>query len=315
MSVGGIAGIGPDAVLRGSSVTSTGERIGVVYASADFFRVLSIPLRRGRSATTDEDRRGDRVAVVNESAVKQFWSHGDDPLGRIVTLDVQGAVRAPEIPVTVVGVVSDTRNNGLTNRPRAAIYLPAVLGPQSFRTLVVQTAGKPESAISAVRAAIHELDRALPIAEPITLDRALDSQRVGPRFMSMLFTVFGAMGLILAACGIYGVISYSVSRRTYEFGIRTALGAQRSDILAGVILSGMKLAAGGVVLGLIASFAVARFCRDFISQSTYLRNFNENDPWAIAGVSLGLLAVALAACYFPARRAASADPVKSLRYE
>jgi putative ABC transport system permease protein len=317
MNVGGVAGVEQTAVLRGSGVGSTDERIGLAFASADFFRVLSIPLRKGRSATAAESRRGDRVGVVNESAVKQFWSRGDDPLGRSVTLlfDAQGPIKASEIAVTVVGVVGDTRNNGLTNPPRAAIYLPAALGGQPFRTVVIQTAGRPESAISAVRAAIHEIDRALPMAEPMTLDRALDSQRVGPRFMSVLFSVFAAMGLILAACGIYGVISYSVSRRTYEFGIRMALGAQRSDILAGVIRSGMKLAAGGVVLGLIASFAAARFYRDFIGQSTYLRNFNENDPWAIAGVSLGLLGVALAACYFPARRAASADPVKSLRYE
>jgi hypothetical protein len=300
--------------LRGNSLAPGDTRIGVSFISADYFRVLSIPLRKGRFASSDEVRRGDRVAVINEAAAKQFWKPGDDPFNGTVTLSTQG--NPPwETTATIIGVAGDTKNQSQFDPTRPAIFLPATIAPPAFRLIAMQVQGRPEGSIASVRRALHELDPALPMADTVTLDTDMEYERVGPRFMMVLLLFFAAIGLVLAACGTYGVMSYSVSRRTYEFGIRMALGAQRGDVAGSVVWGGMRLAAVGVALGLAATLVVARLYRGYISQSTYLRNFDEKDPVAIAVVVVALLVTAVMACYVPARRAAAADPAQSLRCE
>jgi len=225
--------------------------------SPRFFETLRIPLKR-RRLLTDQDRQGaPPVVVIDEQFVKKYFP-STDPIGKRLTFG--GQSRAPDSSwMTIVGVVGHAAHEGLDADPRIQYYLPVGQAGGRFMSVVVSTKGDPHGVIPAVRNAVHSVDAGLPIANINTMEQLIESS-VGQRRLSMiLLGVFSAIALLLASIGIYGVMSYSVAQRTRELGIRMALGAERGRVLRLVVAQGMGLAVLGVVIGLVAAFALTRF--------------------------------------------------------
>jgi putative ABC transport system permease protein len=253
--------------------------------------------------------------LINEAAAK-LWSSGNRPIGARVHLDLLEKL-PPDIPpaasltpvVTVVGIVGDTRNDGLRNPTLPALYLPYTVVAPNFRSLALRTRTQPMLVLNAVRERIRGIDKEQPLDRPITLDDVLGSETVQPRFNMALFSFFGFLGLALAAIGIYSTLSYSVARRTHEIGIRMALGAGRGDVLHLMLRMAGRLVIAGLGLGIAGSLALTRFLRTEVFQVP------GTDPIALAGVVLLLTLAAFLACVVPTRRAARLDPVSALRHE
>jgi predicted permease len=289
------------------------DRVGIALISGDYGRALGIPLLRGRALSDQEILRADRVALINEAAA-QLWP-GVDPVGRTVRLDMLDRPGGANLlvapggprPVTVVGILRNTRNAGLRTPTAPMAFLPFTLVAPSGRNLVVRTQGPPMALINALRQEVLAIDKEQPLARPFTLEEMVGFQTVQPRFLMALLGAFALLGLALAAAGIYSVISYHVTRRTHEIGIRVALGAERGDVLRMVLGMGARLVAIGLVAGLAASFVLVRLGRAQIFEAASM------DAVSSGGVVLVLGAVALAACYVPARRAARMDPMAALR--
>jgi putative ABC transport system permease protein len=209
----------------------------------------------------------------------------------------------------VVGVLANTRNAGLREPPAPAVFLPYTLVVPTGRTLAVRAHGDPMLLLNAVREQVRQLDKDLPVNRPITMEEVVGTQSRQPRFNMALFTFFGALGLALAAIGIFSVLSYSVVRRTHEIGVRMALGAERSHVLGLMLAMGAKLVAAGLICGLAGSFLLARYLQSEVFEVPV------TDPIALAGV-IGLLGgAAFFACLVPARRAARLDPNVALRHD
>jgi ABC-type antimicrobial peptide transport system permease subunit len=211
--------------------------------------------------------------------------------------------------VTVVGVIGNTRNAGLRDAVAPAIFVPYTLVAPPARMLAVRTFGEPLSILNAVRQRVREMDKELPLGRPITLTEVLGFQTVQPRFNMALFSCFAALGLALAAVGIYSVISYDVTQRMHEMGVRLALGAKGGDVVALVLRMAAKVAAIGLAIGLCGSVVVERIARFQAFASTSF------DAASAGGVVVVLFAVALMAAWLPARRAGKLDPVTALRHE
>jgi putative ABC transport system permease protein len=275
--------------------------------SPDYFRVLGVPLRRGRAFKEADGRGSNPVIVVNEAFVSRFFP-GQEPLGQHVVLD--GPDDKPLPPREVVGVVGNIRFQRFDDEEKPEYYLPFEQVPSSVTQVVVRAKGEDAAALtSSVRAALKGVDSNLLIWETRTMDE-LAGQSVAPqRFNVALLGFFAALALLLAAVGIYGVMSYTVTQRRHELGIRMALGAQRRDVLRLVVRQGMLLTLAGLGLGLAGALAVTRL------MSSLLYGVSATDPFVFAAVSLLLAAVALLACYVPARRATKVDPMVALRYE
>ena len=295
--------------------TDDSKRIGINLAGADHLRTFGIALRGGRMFDASEVRRGDRVAVINEAALK-LWSAGENPIGarlRLPFLDrpparslVDGN-RPPE--VTIIGVIGNTRNAGLRSEPTPAVVMPYSIVAPLQRTLAVRGHSDPKLLLNPVRAQVRAMDADQPLGRPITLSEILGQEVIQPRFTMALFTVFAALGLTLAAAGIYSVLSFHVTRRTHELGVRMALGAPRRHVLGLMLTMGGRLVLVGLVIGVAASLASTRLLR------SQLFGVEAADPLSYAGVAVVLSAVALVACYIPARRAAGVDPMVALRQE
>jgi putative ABC transport system permease protein len=292
------------------------QRVTVGLISADYLQTLGIPLRRGRALTEAEVVRGDGVALINQAALR-FWSTGEDPIGRRMTLDLLNKPGAPNVLVrtgtspdlTVVGVIGNTKNGGLKNETQPAVFVPyTILAPPS-RVLAVRTRGAPIQILNAVRAQVQEIDKEQPLGRPITAEEMLGFQTVQPRFNMALFTLFAMLGLALGAAGIYSVISYNVTRRTHEIGVRVALGAKVGDVLRLVLGMGARLVVAGLITGLGASFLLVRLV------GTQIFDMASLDATTVLAVVAVLGTVALLACYVPARRAARLDPTVALRHE
>jgi predicted permease len=291
------------------------RRINVNLFSADHLRAFGIPLRGGRMFDASEVRRGDRVAVINEAAAR-LWPAGTDPIGarlRLGLLEQAPArtfidtARPPE--VTIVGVVANTRNVGLRAEPAPAVMIPYTVVATLNRMLAVRTAGDPNLLLNPVRAEVRAMDPELPLGRPITLSEILGQEVVQPRFTMALFSAFAALGLALAAAGIYSVLSFHVTRRTHELGVRMALGAPRRHVLGLMLKMGGRLVLVGLAAGVAASIASTRLLR------SQLFGVQAGDPLAYAAVVAVLALVTLVACYLPARRAAGVDPMVALRQE
>jgi putative ABC transport system permease protein len=291
------------------------KRITINLIGADHLRTFGIPLRAGRMFDVSEVRRGDRVAVINEAAMK-LWPAGRNPIGARMRLNVlanpPGAVlidttRDPE--VTIIGIVGNTRNDGLRGDPMPAVMLPYSIAAQTQRTLAVRSAGDPNLLLNPVRAKVREMDADQPLGRSITLAEILGQEVIQPRFTMMLFGAFAALGLALAAAGIYSVLSFHVTRRTHELGVRMALGAPRRHVLGLMLVMGGRLVAIGLTIGIVASLASTRLLR------SQLFGVEAADPISYAAVVLVLGVVAVLACYLPARRAAAVDPMVALRQE
>jgi len=291
------------------------KRIIATLGGADYLRAFGVRLLAGRMFDAGEVRRGDRVAVINETAAR-LWQDSQNPIGAQLRLGIlekpparvlMDTARPPE--VTIVGIIADSKNAGLRENPLPAVIVPySVIAPVS-RTLAVRTAGDPNLVLNPVRALVREMDANQPLARPITLGEMLGQEVIQPRFTMALFSAFAALGLALAAAGIYSVLSFHVTRRTHELGVRMALGAPRGHVVNLLLMMGGRLVLVGLIVGVLASLASTRLLR------SQLFGVGAVDPAAYVGVVLILGMVTLAACYVPARRAAAVDPVIALRQE
>jgi predicted permease len=267
-----------------------------------FFEALRIPLIRGR-VFNDADRQNTvQVAVINEAMVKQFWPNAV-PLGKRFHFFGEPALRE------VVGVVKNTVVNQIGEAPQPVVYLPITQDFAPAVTLQVRTTGRPEAVIGTVRGQLQALDTNMAITNVQTIREIMGQGLWAPRMGAGLLTVFGGLALVLAAVGVYGVLSYSVSQQTREIGIRMSLGAQQGQVLRLVIGQGIKLAVAGLALGILAALGLTRIL------SSLLFGVSAHDPVTFGGVSLVLVTAAILACYIPARRATKVDPIIALRYE
>jgi putative ABC transport system permease protein len=268
-----------------------------------YIRTMEIPLLHGRGFSDEDTPDSPKVVVVNQTMVNKFWN-GVDPIGKAIRLPEEGNVTA-----TVVGVVGDVKQYNLDDATIAQIYVPQAQSPNLFATLIVRTQSDPMALSSALRSAVWAVDKDQPVWK-IRSEQSLLDISVGPqRFLMVMMGVFSALSLVLAAIGIYGVISYSTSQRIQEIGVRVALGAQKRDILRLVFGEGLWIAACGVGIGAVGAFGLTRFL------SSQLYGVSASDPATFAGVAVLLAAVALVACYVPARRAMRVDPIVALHYE
>jgi putative ABC transport system permease protein len=273
-------------------------------ATTDYFTAMGIPLRRGRLSTRFDREGAQPVVLISETLARRFFPD-EDPVGKKIRLGFVGEPRTREI----IGIVGDARHEGLDSDPRAEIFLPHLQEPYGSMTYIVRTSGDPSLLLQAVKNEVWAVNKNLPFSSVATIDDLVSRSLGERRFNLLLLGSFAAIALTLASVGIYGLISFSTSRRTHEIGVRMALGAQTGDILRMVLREGMTLAIIGVGLGLAASIALTRLL------SSFLFGVSATDPLTYAGVSLGLVAVALIACYVPARRAMKVDPMVALHYE
>lgn len=283
---------------------------GYRYAvSPDYFAAMKIPLRRGRLLTEDDRAGHAPVALLSESFANRKF-HGRDPVGQRIHVgpDVGHADRPW---ATVVGVVGDVKQESLAMDDGDAFYTTTTQWPWigAAQSLVVRTRGDAALFAPAVRQAIWSVDKELPIVRVTTMNELVTASEAQRRFVMILFEVFALAGLLLAATGIYGVLSGSVSERTREIGVRAALGASPASILTLVLRQGMTLATIGAVIGFVGALASSR------ALATLLFGVSDRDPVTYIGVTAGLLAVAAIACWIPARRAAHVDPAITLRAE
>lgn len=296
---------------------SEGRKVALSLISGRYPQTLGIPLKRGREFTEAEIESGHRVALINESAAR-LWPAGQDPVGRTMQIDeLAQPMNNPQVlsgpgiaaSVTVVGVIGDTKNDGLAEVSAPAVYLPYTLFAPPERDLAVRTAGDPLAIVNAVRLKARELDKDLAVGKPNTLDEVMGEQTQQPRFNMALFSSFAALGLALAAIGIYSVISYNVTQRVQEIGVRMALGAKRGDILKLILLMVARLAALGLAIGLLGSFLVERLVRFQVFAKTSFGVI------PLAMIVLVLAGVALLAAWLPAEQAGNLDPVTALRHD
>jgi len=275
------------------------------YISADYTRVLNIPLMHGRNFSGADTETAALVGLINTTMARRYWPK-EDPVGKRFHWGRPGS-KDPWI--TIVGVVGDTKLYGLANPSRLEIYLPFRQEPQTDMYLILRSAVDPASLTSSVRSAVAAIDRDQPVFSVITMRQLLDNSVSTPHLTLVLLGLFSGLALVLAAIGIYGVISYSVQQRTHEIGIRMALGAQRSNVLRLVVGQGVILAAVGIVIGITAALGLMRLI------TSLLFGVSPDDPLTFTAAALVLLFVAIAACYIPARRAIAVDPMNALRYE
>jgi putative ABC transport system permease protein len=274
-----------------------------------YLSTIGLPLLNGRFVSEQDTERGAAVVVINRSMAQQFFP-GQSPIGQHMQL---GALPTDQVPwMEIVGVVGDVKT-ALTSDPQSEMYVPFRqvdwLLPQYFLSIVVRTDGRPMALSSALRDAVHQADPSQPVVKMRTMEENISSSVVQPKFRATLLTIFSGLALVLAAIGIYGVIAYSVTQRTREIGIRMTLGADRPAVLRMILRQGTVLAVVGVGLGLAGAAGLTRFLESFLFQ------VNAFDPITFAEVAAVLLAVSLAACWIPARRATRVDPIVALRYE
>ena len=271
-------------------------------AGTDYFKTLRIPLLRGRVFTEQDAKGKPLVAVVSETFARVYYPN-EDPVGRRV-LDTDGTR-----PTEIVGVVGDVKHWGLDDEPEPYIYMAHAQSPDSGMTIAVRSAVDPAGMAAAVRRETQAMDRDLPVFDIKSLEQRLDESSSQRRLTVFLLGIFACVAVLLAAVGIYGVMAYSVTQRTHEIGIRMALGARTADVVRLVLRQGMTLAAVGVGVGVVASLALTKLIK------AMLFRVSPSDPVTFAVVALSLAAVALLACYLPARRATRVDPMIALRYE
>jgi putative ABC transport system permease protein len=281
-------------------------------AMPGYLETMRLPVLRGRGITPADDDRAPAVVLINQRAAALYWP-GEDPLGKRISFGGN-----PPQWLTVVGIVKDARQNSWADRPDPEVYLPALqnrdfLGAPgahfAYLTLVVRAAGDPAALAPAVKQAVWAFDRNLPVSEVITMEQAVARATAQPRFEMLLLGLFGAIALLLAAVGIYGVMSYAVSRRTREIGIRISLGATRGAVLRMVIRQGMAPAIGGAAIGAAAAPLAAS------AMARILYGIRPGDPLTLAAAAAVLGLTALLAVSIAARRAARIEPSSALRQE
>jgi len=278
-----------DAILAGRRIIS-----------GDYFRTMGIALREGRAFTAADGASAPRVAVISQTFAAKFLPN-ENPLGR--------RIQTGDEWFTIVGVVGEVRHAGLDAALTPHVYFPFAQGGQFRTRVVVRTGNDPLSQAAAVRQQIQAVDRDLPIYEVFTMTQLIEKSVAQRRLNLLLLSVFAGAALLLAAVGIYGVMSRATAQRTHEIGIRMALGAARTDILKLIIGQGLRVVALGLLTGLLGAFALTRW------MATLLFEVRATDPWTYLVIALSLASVALFACFVPARRATKTDPMIALRHE
>jgi putative ABC transport system permease protein len=285
-------------------------RLGLV--TSGYFQALGIPILRGRTFKSEDRQGGQKVMIVSETLAAALFP-GEDPIGRRVACCEAGPDGSPDFKV-IVGVVGGTRSRGLGQEIYPEFYLPMAQAPpevwnwfQRSMYIVARTHGKPEAVMQPLRRAIAAFDPDVPLYDVLSMEQRMADSLAPARFNTLLLTMLGAFGLLLAAGGIYGVAAYFVTQRTAEIGVRMALGATQRDVLRLVLWRAILPVAIGVSLGLAASVAATRVL------AASLVGVEPTDPLTFAAVILVLVATALLASLFPARRAASVDPTQALQ--
>jgi predicted permease len=297
---------------------STGAKIRVNLVSESYFSTLQIPLLKGRYFDAADVARVNPIAVVTEDLVKKYFPPGQDPMGRQISLDLftgtqpTDFIKSPQNPhvFQIVGVCGNTRNSGLRDTPEPAVYLPfSTIFPPGMMFMIRTSKPDPLALSDGARQAVSAVDPTQPIAYVHTLDYFLRNETAYPRFATFLFGIFGAIGLTLACTGIFSVVSYAVSRRTREFGIRMALGATPGNVLRLVIRSTGRVLVVGFALGAILSVVSSR------ALAGKLAGIGIASPSMLVGLISVLAVAALLACSIPARSATKVQPVDALRHE
>jgi predicted permease len=310
---------GTDVVIENRPLPPAGQDAGATFrvSRPDYFKTMGVPFRAGRDFTERDAPDAPGVVIVNETMARRFWP-SEDALGKRLTLDDPRDLTQPVRWFTVVGVVKDIKQGSWTEAPNNEIYLPfqqsalfyaGTAGHLTAMTLVVRTSVAPQTLANAVQESVRTLDRNLPVSNLVSMEQVVSDTLWQPRFNLQLIGLFAALALVLAAVGLYGVMSYSVTQRTHEVGLRMALGANRRDVIKLMVGQGMKLALAGIGVGLLLALALTRL------MTTLLFGVNASDPLTFGGIALLLTLVALAACWIPARRATQVDPLVALRSE
>jgi putative ABC transport system permease protein len=298
-----------DFLIEGRPPIASGDEPSLETRSVmgDYFHVMQIPLKSGRDFQShDFDPNAPFVGIVNDEMVRQYFPN-ENPLGKRVRW-----ARNPTVQwIEIVGVVGNVKHFGLDLPEQPALYSPytQINSWKRWMTFAVRTQADPAAMTQAVKDQIWKVAAQLPITRAQTMDEVAATSFDARRFNMLLLTLFAGLALVLAAVGVYGVMSYAVTQRTHEIGIRMALGAQVGNVMRLVMKSGLVIAMVGVAIGLGGAFALTRLMR------TLLFAVEPTDKATFAGVSICLLLIALAACYLPARRATKVDPLQALRYE
>jgi putative ABC transport system permease protein len=277
----------------------------LIPVSANYFEAMRIGLLKGRGFTSTDTAGSPYVSVINESLARRLWPD-EDPIGKRFR---HGYPENQSPWREVVGVVADVKLNGVERDTPMQAYLPFPQEPWSNFGIVVRTTGDPLQAVAMIEGTIHEIDKDLPVFSIRSMDQLMGSSMAQRRLTLTLLVSLAGLALLLAAVGIYGVMSYWVRQRTHELEIRQALGAQSADVLKLVIGQGIKLALLGVGMGLIAAYVLTRW------MESLLFGVSATDTATFASIPILLTAVALLACYIPARRAMKVDPMVALRHE
>jgi len=298
-----------DITLEGRPVPSPGTypHPDAHIVSPDYEKTLGIRLLVGRGFTETDRESGQKVAMVNALVAKRLFP-GADPLGKRFTFGDVGFGDAPQW-ITIVGVLADTKMYGLGNPARLEVYVPYSQSPAHGMTLLVKSSQQPGALSAGIRQVVASVDKEQPIFGIATMQDVVDSSVSNPRTTLILLGLFSGLALVLAAVGIYGVISYSVGQREKELGIRIVLGAKPGDVLQLVLAQGGRIAVGGIVAGVAGSVALTQ------SIARLLYSVSAFDPLIFVAAALGLASIAMAACYIPARRSIGVDPLIALRQE
>jgi putative ABC transport system permease protein len=288
-------------VPRGQEIS-----VDLYIATPDYLRTMQIPLVEGRAIDEHDTADAAPVALVNETMARELWP-GRDAIGRRVKFP--GSQKNPQPWRTVVGVVRDVKQYGLDTGDKMQLYLPESQYPTSQMTVVMRASSDPSALLGALRGEVRAADKDLAVSDVATMDELLADSMALRRFSMLLLGLFASVALALAGVGIYGVMSYAVTQRTREIGLRMALGAQAGDVLRLVLRRGLRLACAGIALGTLGALLVTRV------MSSLLFGVGARDPATFGSVAALLSAVALAACLVPARRATKVDPMVALRYE
>ncbi|HTS07830.1 MAG TPA: ABC transporter permease [Candidatus Eisenbacteria bacterium] len=308
-------------LVEGRPKPRPGEAPKAVYrmVTPGYFAAMRLPIVRGHDITDADNITAPGVVIINEQAARQYWP-GEDPIGKRVSFDDD--TTNPTNWLTVIGIAKDAKQDNWTDKATPEAYLAAFqnhdyIGDSGteaskhmdYITLVARSVGDPAALASEMKQAAWSFDRNLAISQVVTMDGVVAEANAQPRFEMMLLSIFAAVALVLAAVGIYGMISYSASQRTHEIGVRMSLGATRGDVLLLVVRQGIWLAVAGSAAGLTGSLLLSRL------MGGLLYGVKPTDPVTFAAVAFGLAVVAMLACYIPARRAMRIDPMAALRYE